>query len=241
MRIEVFHPGKIQYPPGGTLLHPIFTALPIQQLRIKDTRTILANFYIDTGAGLCFLLTKQFEQDSSFLKKRRRPVSIQVQGLGGKKQMLLTIIKEVQIGPYKFRRVPTNILDDEYNAISYPFLGGLIGNDILRRFNMILNYQKREIHLLPNSHYREDFDYSYTGMNMYYEEGKIIADDVIKNSPAFKSGLKKDDVIMAVNSNFSNDITTYKNLMQNVGEKITLIVMRNKELMTISFKVGKIY
>ena len=47
--------------------------------------------------------------------------------------MLLTIVKEVQIGPYKFRRVPTNILNDEYNATSYPFLGGLIGSDILRQ------------------------------------------------------------------------------------------------------------
>jgi hypothetical protein len=241
MRIEVYEPGKIQYPSGGTLLHPIFTALPIQPLTIKDTRTVRGNFYIDTGAGLCFLISKQFEADSSFLKKRRRPVSIQVQGLGGKKQMLLTVIKQVQIGPYTFRRVPTNILDDEYNAISYPFLGGLIGNDILRRFNMIINYSKREIHLLPNSHFRDEFDYSYTGMNMYYIDGKIVADDVIKNSPAEKSGLKKDDIILGVNTNFSNDIGVYKNLMQNVGEKVILIVSRNNELMTLSFKVGRIY
>ena len=116
-------------------------------------------------------------------------MSIQVQGLGGKKQMLLTIIKEVKIGPYRFRRVPTNILDDEYNATSYPFLGGLIGSDILRRFNMIINYPKREIHLLPNSHYREEFDYSYTGMNMFYVDGRIMADDVIEGSPAYKAGL----------------------------------------------------
>lgn len=241
MRIEVFHPGKIQYPSGGTLLHPIFTALPIQPLIIKDTRTVRANFYIDTGAGLCFLISKRFQEDSSFLKKRRRPVSIQVQGLGGKKQMLLTIIKEVQIGPYKFRRVPTNILDDEFNAISYPFLGGLIGNDILRRFNMILNYPKREIHLLPNSHFRDYFDYSYTGMNMYYEDGKIIADDVIKNSPAFKAGLKKDDIILGINTNFSNNITVYKNLLQNVGEKVTFLISRDGELKALSFKVGRIF
>ena len=105
--------------------------------------------------------------------------------------MSLTIIKEVQIGPYKFRKVPTNILDDEFNATSYPFLGGVIGNDILRRFNVILNYEKREIHLLPNSHYNDDFDYSYTGLNMYYIEGKIILDEVIDKSPAYRAGLKK--------------------------------------------------
>ena len=239
--IEVYNPGSIQYPSNGFLLHPLFTALPIQPLTLKDAKTINANFYIDTGAGLCFLMSKQFEEDSSVLKKRRRPVSIQVQGLGGKKQMLLTIIKGVQIGPYKFRKVPTNILDDEFNATSYPFLGGLIGNDLLRRFNIIFNYAKREIHLLPNSHYNDDFDYSYTGINMFYVDGKIISDDVIFRSPAYKAGLLKGDIIIAVNTNFSNDIGIYKNLMQTVGEKITLLVSRNNVPLILTFRVGRIY
>ncbi|MEP6927961.1 MAG: aspartyl protease family protein [Ginsengibacter sp.] len=239
--IEVHNPGSIKYPQNGFLLHPLFTALPIQPLTIKDDKTVTANFYIDTGAGLCFLMSKQFEDDSSVLKSHRKPVSIQVQGLGGKKQMLLTIMKEVKIGPYKFRKVPVNMLDDEFNATSYPFVGGLIGNDILRRFNIVINYLKREIHLLPNSHFREDFDYSYTGMNMFYVDGRIMADDVIEGSPAYKSGLKKGDIIIAVNTNFSNDIGSYKNLMQTVGEKITLVVSRNSVPLILNFRVGRIY
>ena len=241
MKMEVYEPGKIIYPKTGVLLHPLFTALPIQPLKIKDERKVNANFYIDTGAGLCFLMSKQFVEDSAILEKRRRPISVQVQGLGGKKEMLLTIIKEVQIGPYKFRKVPTNILDDEFNATSYPFLGGLIGNDILRRFNIILNYPKRQIHLVPNSHFNDEFDYSYTGMNMYFVDGEIVADDVIEGSSAERAGLKKGDIIMAVNSNFSNNINTYRNLMQAVGDKITLLVSRDKQPILISFKVGRIF
>jgi hypothetical protein len=155
--------------------------------------------------------------------------------------MLLTIIKEVKIGPYRFRKVPASILDDEFNATSYPFLGGLIGSDILRRFNMIINYPKREIHLLPNSHYRDEFDYSYTGMNMFYVDGRIMADDVIIGSPAYNSGLKQGDIIIAVNTNFSNDISIYKNLMQVVGEKITLLVSRDNVPLILTFRVGRIY
>lgn len=241
LMLEVYTPGSIQYPSNGYLLHPLFSALPIQSLTIKDARTVTASFYMDTGAGLCFLLSKAFNQDSAFLKKRRKPVEIQVQGLGGKKEMMLTIIKELQIGPYKFRRVPTNILDDEFNATSYPFLCGLIGNDILRRFNIILNYSKKEIHLLPNSHFKDGFDYSYTGINMIYLDGKIVSDEVIDKSPAYRAGLKQGDVIIAVNTNFSNDIGIYKNLMQAVGQKITLLVSRNNIPVIISFRVGRIF
>ena len=239
--MEVFTPGEISYPKRGTTLRPMFTALPIQNLKLKDARKISANFYIDTGAGLCFLVSRQFQEDSSLIKEKRKPVTIQVQGLGGKKQMELTFIRRLSIGPYTFNKVPTNILDDEYNAISYPFIGGVIGNDILRRFNVILNYPKREIHIVPNSHYHDLFDYSYTGMNLYYFDGKIYTDEIIEGSPADKAGIKKDDVIMGVNSNFSNDITVYKELMNVAGRNVSLVILRDGEPLLINFKVGKIY
>ncbi len=239
--VEVHEPGSIRYPAGGYLLRPLFTALPIQSLRIKDSRTINANFYLDTGAGLCFLMSTDFAKDSAVLLKKRKPVTVETQGLGGKKRMTLTIIKELKLGPYIFRRVPTHIMQDEYNATSYPYIGGLFGNDILRRFNMVFNYQKREVHLLPNSHYRDNFDYSYTGMSIYNIDGRIVIDDVVPNSPADKAGFKKDDVIMAIDKNFSNDITQYKNILQSERERIKVLINRRGSPLIINLKVGQIF
>jgi len=241
LKVEVFEPGSIRYPSGGYLLHPLFTTLPIQGLTIKDQRTTEANFYLDTGAGLSLLLSKDFVEDSVFIKKKRKFLPIQTQGLGGKKRMMITMIKEVKMGPYRFRRVPTYILDDEFNATSYPFLGGLLGNDILKKFNIIFNYRKREIHLLPNSHFRDDFDYSYTGMSLFYVDGKVIIDDIIEGSPADKAKFKKDDVLMSVNNNFSNDINQYKDILQSADEKVRVLIMRNNEPFIIDFRVGRIF
>lgn len=240
-KISVFTPGNIKYPKRGTLLHPAFSALPIQRMFIKDKIPVTSNFYLDTGAGLCLLLSKQFQSDSSFLTLKRKPVSVQVQGLGGKKRLLLTVIKNLKIGPYEFRKVPTTILDDEFNALSYPNIVGLIGNDLLRRFNLIINYPNKEIHIKANSHFKDDFDYSYTGINLYFFEGLVIADDVIEGSPAFFGGLKKDDIIVSINNNFSQSVAQYNSLMNEVGRKITLIISRGGELITINFRVGRIY
>ncbi|MEP6615314.1 MAG: aspartyl protease family protein [Ginsengibacter sp.] len=240
LMIKVFEPGTIRYPQNGYLLHPMFTALPILPLRIRDEKSTLANFYLDSGAGLCFLLSKKFVADTAFLMKSRKFVSIQAEGLGGKKRMELTVIKELKLGPYQFRKVPTNVLDDEFNATSYPYIGGLLGNDILRRFNVIYNYPKREIHLLPNRHFKDDFDYSYTGMSMYLIDEKIIVDDIIKGSPSDLAGFKVDDVIVAVGNNFSNNITQYKNTLQTAGEKVKVVLTRNNAPLIITFKVGSI-
>lgn len=239
--IEVYQPGSIRYPKGGYLLRPLFTALPIQTLRIKDARTLTGNFYLDTGAGLCFLMSTDFSNDSSILLKKRKPVLVETQGLGGRKRMSITIIKELKIGPYLFRRVPTHIMEDEHNATSYPYVGGLIGNDILRRFNMIFNYQKREVHLLPNTKFREPFDYSYTGMSIFYVDGKIVVDDIVPASPAFKAGFKKDDIVLAIDNNFSNDINIYKDLLQSQKDRLKVLVLRDNIPLIIHMNVGRIF
>jgi Aspartyl protease/PDZ domain len=232
--IEVYSPGKINYPKGGTTLHPVFTALPIQWLNFRDRKKMGYNFYFDTGAGLCFLMSEKFAKDSAVLLSRRKPVVTQAQGMGGRLQMRLTVVKEVKLGPYRFHQVPTYLYDDEFNVTSFPFTGGLIGNDLLRRFNMIFNYSKREIHLQPNSHFRESFDYAYTGLGIYYIDGKIIVEDIIPGSPAAKAKFVAGDEVFAVGNNFSHNINTYKNMLQVPGEQVKVIVKRNEQLIMLT-------
>jgi hypothetical protein len=224
--IEIYSPGKIDYPKEGTMLHPAFTNLPIQWLNIKERKNLGFNFYLDTGAGLCLLLSEKFVNDSSILLRRRRPVITQAEGMGGKLQMRLTVIKEVKVGPYRFRAVPTYLYKDDYNVTSYPFTGGLLGNDLLRRFNMVFNYPNREIHLTPNSHFTEDFDYAYTGLGIYYVNGKIMVEDVIAGSPADKAHFKLNDEVIAVNNNISLNMQVYKAILQKAYESIKVIVKR---------------
>ena len=160
--------------------------------------------------------------------------------MGGRLQMRITVLKMVQIGPYRFRNVPTYLYDDDFNVTSYPFVGGLLGNDLLRRFNMIINYPKREIHLLPNAHFKDAFDYAYTGMAVYYLDGLIVIEDIIKDSPAEKAGLQKDDVIIGVDHNFSNNIMQYKTALQTPNHKIKLTISRGKDLIMLTIKPASI-
>jgi hypothetical protein len=241
LKLSVYTRGSIKYPKGGFLLHPVLAGLPIQSARVRDAADIFSRFYFDTGAGLCLLLSSDFVSDSLLLSsKKKQPVYTQAQGLGGKADMRLTTIKEFRLGPFRFRNVPVYIFDDDYNVTSYPTLGGLIGNDILRRFNVIINYDRREIHLTPNSHYRDFFDYSYTGLGIYWIDEQIEVGDIMKESPAEKAGFKVGDILIAVNNNFSKDIQVYKNLFQNPGEKVKVIVRRNNELIQLTLKIRSI-
>jgi hypothetical protein len=232
-KIFVHSIGKYKYEDGGTLLKPGFTKLMYQPFIVKDKNTLNSNFYFDTGAGLNLLVTEDFIKENDFLLNRRRPVVSQVQGLGGKKKMRLTVIKKLKFGPYVFRQVPTNIYEDDENVINYPHIVGVIGNDILRRFNVTLNYAAKEIHLKPNNSYGDGFDYAYTGLSLYSFENKIIIDDIIKNSPAEKATLKNGDEVLGIGTSFNAEIRTYEKLLQKAKEKIKIIVRREDKILIL--------
>ncbi len=240
-KILVYSKGSMKYPKGGFLLKPLLVSIPIQSGRIKDqSDEVLGRFYFDTGAGLCLLLSSDFATDSLKFTPKKKLLHTQAEGLGGKAQMKITTIREFRLGPYRFRKVPAYVFDDEFNVTSYPYLGGLIGNDLLRRFNVIINYAKKDIHLLPNSHFRDPFDYAYTGLGFYFYDGEIRVTDIMKGSPAENAGFKLDDIIVAIDNNFSKSIQTYKNLLQSQGRKLKILVYRDGAPLMLTLKVKSI-
>ncbi len=240
LHISFYSHGSLKYPKGGYLLKPNLNMLAAQPLRVKDYRSINTRFLYDIGAGVCMLLSKEFVSDSNFLEKGKKYFTKEGEGLGGKLDMQLTVIKEVRIGPYRFHRVPVHIFDDAHDVTSYPYMGGLIGNDILRRFNTIINYRKGDIYLMPNSHYIESFDYSYSGVELYLVNGIIIIGDVAKGSPAEVAGLKEGDEVLAVNKNFSQILNQYKLALQTPNDRVKIIYRRDGVINEVEFKVKSI-
>ena len=238
--LKVYTPGSYKYPRGGYLLKPQFTTLPMQMANVRDAHNVLGKFYLDTGAGLCLLMNSDFARDSAIFKKKRKMYLTQAEGLGGKTDMQLSIVKELKIGPYRFRNIPAYVFNDDYDVTSYPVLGGLIGNDVLRRFNVVLNYPQQEIYIKPNKHFLDSFDYSYTGLGFYLINGAITVTDIIKSSPAEKAGFEFGDIILGVESNFTNNIQAYKVLMQNAKTKIRVVVMRDGKPVLIYMKIKSI-
>ncbi|MBX3239105.1 MAG: aspartyl protease family protein [Chitinophagaceae bacterium] len=238
--LTVYTPGKFRYKRRGQILKPLLTAIPIVNSQFSEWGKFDARFYFDTGAGLCYLISSSYANDSLVFKANKKSFLTQAEGLGGKTSMRVTTLKRVKLGRYTFKNVPTYVYDDIYNITAYPYLAGLIGNDLLRRFNMTINYPKKEIHIVPNTHYHSKFDYAYTGMSIYTVDGKIIAEDIIENSPAETAGLKEGDILLAVENNFSGNIQTYKNLLQVPKRKLKLLVKRDEALLVLTLRPASI-
>ena len=63
----------------------------------------------------------------------------------------------------------------------------------------------------------------------------------MKDSPAEKAGLKADDIVIAVGNNFSKNLQAYKNILQNVGDRVKMVVKRPEGLVECTLKVKSIF
>ncbi|MCA0382586.1 MAG: aspartyl protease family protein [Bacteroidetes bacterium] len=238
--IALYTQGKIPYPERGFFLTPTIAGLPIQDASVADQSKRTGRFYLDTGAGLNLLFSSAYVRDSGLFAQHKQRYATVAEGLGGKTSMEMTVLKKFKLGPYGFRNVPVYMFDDEFNVTAYPQLGGLIGNDILRRFNAIIDYSTSRFHLTPNTHFYDAFDYSYTGLGMYQQDDLIVISDVIPGSPADKAGMQVDDVVVAIENNLSNNIQTYKQLLMQSGKKVRLVLSRDNELFECTLYIESI-
>jgi len=95
--------------------------------------------------------------------------------------------------------------------------------------------------MIPNSHFRDPFDYAYSGFELYFIDGHIEIGSVSRDSPAEKAGIKEGDVVVAVNNDFSQNFNKYKSLILASNSKVKLILRRNEELIQVEMKVKSIY
>ena len=91
---------------------------------------------------------------------------------------------------------------------------------------MIVNYPEMSIHIKPNKHFNEPFDYSYTGLAFYLVNGEVKVEDIMQGSPAEKAGFMPGDIIFSVDKAISKDIKTYRNIFQNNLGRIPVMVIR---------------
>lgn len=240
MELQLHTPGTLRYPRGGHLLRPFIRTLPVQSAQIRDSRAITTRYLIDIGAGLPLILSEDFVEDSTVFRGRRKRLPVKAYGVGGQLPMGLTVARSFRIGPYRFRKVPAMVFDDQYNVTSYPYLGGLIGNQILKRFNLIVNYPAREIHLRPNGLYRDPFSYVYSGVELYSIGGYITVGSVVKGSPGDLAGLREGDVVIAVDNDVSQDFAKYKRLLMYGHRRVPMVISRNGALETVTVKLQRI-
>ena len=84
--------------------------------------------------------------------------------------------------------------------MAFKTFDGIIGNDILKRFNITYDHINAKLYLAPNSLYESEFRSDCSGLVLRYngEKREIWVSQVFENSSADEAGVQVGDTLKAV-------------------------------------------
>jgi hypothetical protein len=186
---------------------------------------------VDTGASLAIWL----QENETISKPEKNIYNIIGQGLNGDIHGHIGRINEIEIGKFTLKNplvsfpdtsaLRLNLLRDNRN--------GSIGGNLLRRFNIVIDYPNKQICFRRNRSFNKPFLYNNSGIDVEtpFPGLKVfIINNVMENSPAHKAGIKQGDQIISINNKDAQELDLqkiYKTLSSTRRKKIRITILRD--------------
>jgi predicted aspartyl protease len=236
--------------------HKKYQELPIEIARskpylttkaqIQSDSTVNLKLLVDTGASLALLL-HTYSTPGLILPPQTIRGNIGM-GFGGEIEGVVGRIRHVQIGTHRLP-LPVCNFQEILKLSDSSFINnrnGLLGSEILSRFNFIIDFSQEKMYVQPNKFFPIEFSYDRSGITLIASGADLkqfIVQDVLENSPASEVGIKEGDEVLFINRLparlFTLGIMNNK-LQAKVGKTIRLTLKRNKERIKVKFRLKEL-
>lgn len=157
---------------------------------------------VDTGAGHAISL--ETYNDNPFPLPATYIAANLGIGLNGNIGGFLGRLKNISLGKFTVN-TPICAFPDYKDVASKTYSiarNGSIGNVLMKKFNIIFDYQNNLMYLKPNINFKSPFEHDMSGLELFAGGEKldrIFVNRVEPNSPAEEIGIKKNDELLAIN------------------------------------------
>jgi len=202
---------------------------------------------IDTGAGHALFLDKTSDNNIPVPEK---VIRTQLgRGLNGVINGSLGRIERIKFGRFELDNIVASFPDSASFGSKLPDRidrQGNVGCELLRRFNVTMNYQANYMVLKPSKRrLRESFEHDMSGLEI-----KALGADlrnyfvyaVVEDSPAQQAGLVPGDQILFINDTPSENVSIseiYKMLQKGDGREVELLIKRDGEIFFTKFMLHR--
>jgi len=200
---------------------------------------VTGSFQIDTGSSASLILTSPFVEANKLREKYQLAGNlIAGRGVGGYSRADLARGKRLRIGTFEIDDMVLDLSTDTAGAFASRWVDGNIGNDVLQRLTMTLDYAHHVVYLEPNSRTNVPTPPNRTGMYVQ-NDNRAYFDvvDVLRNGPAFEAGLRTGDRITAIDGIPARNITEndfWQLMIGPIGTTHVFSVERNGQTSSLS-------
>jgi predicted aspartyl protease len=202
---------------------------------------------LDTGASITLML--QADSTKNINIPENAIVGPLGKGIGGDVEGYIGLIDSISITKELTFRQPLSYFQKFEDSIpqSEIIRNGIIGNSLLERFRIIIDYNNEVLYLKPNKYFNKPFQYDKSGLTIIASGDYLktfVVSYVIKGSPAEKVDIRPGDIIKQYKRQpkfFLSYNYLVKKLAGKSGKSIKLKIERDGKIITKRFKLEDIF
>ena len=201
---------------------------------------------LDTGASLEMLM--HAERTDTLLYPPQLVIGQIGYGLGGSLYGYVGRSDTLGLGPYALPDIVTHFqtLDNDELRSELAPRRGIIGNRLLERFLVTIDYPRSQLILRPTRRFRKRRAYDRSGLrlvsdglNLEYVRVQLV----VEGSPAAAAGMKIGDRILYINGapvRLTSLEGCKRRLRRRPGKRIRLRIMRANQPVVVSFRLREL-
>lgn len=209
---------------------------------IKDGVTFDGNFLVDMGARAGLALNSSLAAKLN-LRKVLTDVKKKVYdvgGVGGSRTDYLFNAEHLSLAGYEIEDFNAELSANTMGSMAEDSYDGLVGNELLERFDVIFDFAKCEIWLRPNKNFDTSTKYD-SGMTLTPNTECWVVNGLIEGGNAHKAGVMRGDTILSINGLTPEKVGIRKlKRMNTSAEDWKVVVKRNNSTSEIVIKKEKL-
>lgn len=111
--------------------------------------------FFDSGAGLSLLLNTPFAQANHLPKTESKKLTSYSQNLSKKSESVDFLVQEIQLGTFSFKQIEISASNDQAGVSAFPNYLGILGAEIINRFNWVFDYENQKLYMKPNANFNK--------------------------------------------------------------------------------------
>jgi hypothetical protein len=244
--LSLFEPADFAYAGRGESL-PLTFALnhPYVRARVAmpGREPVEGNFVLDTGSNLPLILLDPFVREKRFDESLAKTLQVTGRGVGGEVLMPVGRTGLLLLGSYALENPVTSFPRTGWFAREGA--AGNIGGAVLRRFNVTFDYSRSLLHVEPNKHFKDPFDYDMSGLQIVTDSPAfktVTVFRVLPDSPAAEAGLKQGDEIISIGGRPAAEyrLTALREMLRRPDSRYALQVRRGAETVSVELRTRRL-
>ena len=190
-------PATFQYSGGGTAI-PMTLSGTIPVVPMKIDGKYEGQFRLDVGSSSTVDLHTPFVKQNDLKAQAGKSVEATGGGFGGTFTSTVVRMKKLEVGPYSWSEPIISLSNATAGALASEDYAGNVGNHLLERFKVTLDYEKKIVYLEPGKRYASRDQFSRSGAQLARFGDTVKVAQVLEHSPADRAGLREGDVVTSI-------------------------------------------